>query len=89
MRVRVRARVRVGVRVRVRVRDSFCTRKPRSCAAAAFMYDLAGPEIVSAGPEMPRHRLELTSKRRTWLALGVGLEAALGLGLEIGLGAAL
>ena len=72
VRVRVRARlmvgVRVGVRVRVRVRArvSFCTRTPRSCTAAAFAPDLAGPEIVSAGPEMPRHRLELTSKRRTW-----------------------
>ena len=53
-----------------------CTRKRRSCTPsmpfiagveiASAVENASAAEIASAGREMPKHTLELTSKRRTW-----------------------
>ena len=53
-----------------------CTRKRRSCTPsrpetacveiASAVEKASAREIASAGREMPKHTLELTSKRRTW-----------------------
>ena len=54
-----------------------CTRKRRSCTPSrrftacveigfASAVEKASARCISAGREMPKHTLELTSKRRTW-----------------------